>query len=118
MSVQNSNDILCNKTGICKNTIGYFNCECVEGYTSDLNSNLCIGKAYLRLLASFNLANDFMVLDINECEYETCTSVLNTSCVAFGMCRNLPGAFICDCFEGFEFDIIRRQCTGTSAFPV
>lgn len=38
------NDYLCNGTGICINTIGYYRCDCLQGFTQLNNSNTCFGK--------------------------------------------------------------------------
>lgn len=40
----NSNATLCNNTGYCVNTIGYFRCVCLQGFSATNNSNVCTGK--------------------------------------------------------------------------
>ena len=59
----------------------------------------------------------FLFSDIDECLYESCFSqsyISNNLCYAFGICKNLPGTFICECFEGFEFDEKNNNCIGMS----
>ena len=40
----NANEYLCNNTGNCINTIGYYRCDCFKGYTPSNDSNICIGN--------------------------------------------------------------------------
>ena len=84
------------------NTIGFYRCECSNGFQLANNSNTCI--------------------DVDECEYETCFSKKfiqnNTNdkrsslCYSFGLCKNLMGSFECECFDGFEYDAENGQCVG------
>lgn len=53
---------------------------------------------------------------MDECAYESCFSSFlinnSSSCYAFGLCRNMIGSFMCECFEGFEFDHVNGHCVG------
>lgn len=44
LAIENSNEYLCNNTGVCKNSIGYYYCECQSGYMNAENSSVCIGN--------------------------------------------------------------------------
>ena len=58
------------------------------------------------------------LIDIDECEYETCFSkefIDKSLCYSFGLCRNLVGSFMCECFDGFEYDEENGQCVGNDS---
>ncbi|CAF0723375.1 unnamed protein product [Brachionus calyciflorus] len=91
---QNSSKSLCNETGICVNTIGHYRCDCFNGFKNSENSTECI--------------------DEDECENETCFSkslIEGDICYAFGLCRNTFGSFLCECFDGFEYNEDQGYCT-------
>ena len=115
----NSNETLCNNTGFCVNTVGFFRCECLEGFSAKNNSNVCTGKKFkffsFGFFPSFYVELAHTLLDIDECLFESCFSQQNISeklCYSFGLCRNTYGSFVCECFDGFKYDISKGHCTG------
>lgn len=55
------------------------------------------------------------MLDIDECVYESCFSqqeINQNNCYSFGLCRNTIGSFVCECFDGFKYDIQKGHCIG------
>lgn len=88
---------LCNNTGACVNTVGFYRCDCFDGYVPAEDSPICV--------------------DLDECDYESCfsnmpagTSNGSDVCYAFGLCRNMLGSFVCECFDGFEYDHENKYC--------
>ena len=50
---------------------------------------------------------------MDECQYESCfdNSLVNGAmCYSFGICRNTLGSFVCECFDGFEYDAATARC--------
>ena len=70
---------------VCTNTIGSFQCSCIEGYTLSSNGRSC--------------------LDINECS--TGTHNCQQRCI------NINGGFLCDCNSGYQLSSDGRTCSGT-----
>ena len=66
----------CGDNARCKNTMGSFNCDCLQGFQG----------------------NGMTCLDVDECS----DSVDNCSPHAY--CNNTLGAYNCTCFSGFEGD--------------
>lgn len=49
----------------------------------------------------------FACLDIDECQMGT------HRCAVGQICHNLPGSYRCDCQTGYQYDALRKVCTGT-----
>ncbi|XP_035665048.1 sushi, von Willebrand factor type A, EGF and pentraxin domain-containing protein 1-like, partial [Branchiostoma floridae] len=79
---------LCHGLATCINTIGSFQCNCINGY----------------------LGNGLTCTDIDEC-----TTV---PCHPRAVCTNVPGSFTCDCTDGYTgngFNCAGRQCPPLAA---
>ena len=67
---------------VCLNTLGSFECTCVNGYEGD----------------------GFACKDINECSLDSTKCPLNSVCV------NKEGGYECQCLKGFNMNNITRTC--------
>ncbi|XP_044163643.1 uncharacterized protein LOC122947998 [Acropora millepora] len=67
---------VCDKNGICNNTVGSYNCTCKQGYSS---------------------AEGKRCKDIDECQ-------ISSPCHVNATCRNSDGSYSCSCNYGFEGD--------------
>ena len=86
-SVIDTDECLTNTDGcnqICINTIGSFQCSCIDGYTLSPNKKSC--------------------LDINECTAGT------HNCQQH--CININGGFLCGCNSGYQLNSDGRNCSG------
>ncbi len=72
---------------VCTNTIGSFQCSCIDGYTLSSDGRSC--------------------LDINECTAGT------HNCQQ--RCININGGFLCDCNTGYQLNSDRKNCSGKPA---
>lgn len=80
-------EIYCGNKSKCKNTPGFYLCECFEGYEQAKNSSQCV--------------------DVNECLMSPCDK--NAICTNLGIFylkstlynEYLDGTFSCECVEGF-----------------
>ena len=69
---------------VCTNTIGSFQCSCIEGYTLSSNDKSC--------------------LDIDECTAGT------HNCQQ--LCINTNGGYFCGCNSGYQLNSDGRNCSG------
>jgi Calcium-binding EGF domain len=76
----------------------YFSLIFVANFTGYLSSATVFWFAVFRTFKYF-------FLDIDEC------SIMHGVC-GNGTCRNTPGNFKCDCFEGFESTAMMQVCMG------
>ncbi|XP_067031244.1 uncharacterized protein [Acropora muricata] len=67
---------VCDKNGICNNTVGSYNCTCKQGYSS---------------------AEGKRCKDIDECQ-------ISSPCHVNATCRNSDGSYSCSCNYGLEGD--------------
>ena len=109
---------------ICTNTVGGFQCSCLDGWQGDgyycsdlnecLNSSVCGANQICR-----NMAGNFTclcdtgwtpsTLGDNQCEdLDECALGLN-DCDTFATCINTNGSFSCECNQGFQDK--KRFCT-------
>ncbi|XP_044163465.1 adhesion G protein-coupled receptor E1-like [Acropora millepora] len=76
---------VCDKNGICNNTVGSYNCTCKQGYSS---------------------AEGKRCKDIDECQ-------ISSPCHVNATCRNTDGSYSCSCNYGLEGD--GKSCYSTFA---
>lgn len=72
------------KNSECLNTIGSYECRCLDGFYSDPTTKLCI--------------------DINEC-----ASAI-TPCANNAICLNSVGSFSCQCNSGYTWSTAKKIC--------
>ena len=63
------NKSLCNNTGVCANTIGYYNCECLSGFERMNNSVLCTGIFNFLFYKNLEILKIFANLITLSCDY-------------------------------------------------
>jgi len=105
--------------GICKNTFGSWECECMDGYfgtgevgdceeVNDCALNPCehgscsdIGKSYA---CTCDAGWDDKHCDHDKNECIMTQSSADHNCDVAGRCVNTPGSFYCRCVSGFQGD--------------
>eukprot|EP00064_Thunnus_orientalis_P000898 superscaffoldBa00000053_g899 len=122
---------------VCENTVGSFLCtpknKCMTGFTQDSHGN-CIdinecsslsepcssGFNCINTVGSYTCQQKTIMcshgyhaspdgskcVDIDECQMGT------HRCGAGKICHNLVGSYRCDCQTGYQYDALRKVCTG------
>ena len=95
---------VCDPNAYCDNTIGSYDCICVDGYMK--NGSACLSE----LLMLHHKLTDFQALichipDIDECDLETDNCHVNADCT------DTIGSFQCTCSIGYSGDGV-DNCTG------
>ncbi|XP_067031237.1 uncharacterized protein [Acropora muricata] len=109
---------VCDKNGICNNTVGSYNCTCKQGYSSaegkrckdvdecSASSPVCdkngicnntVGSYNCTCKQGYSSAEGKRCKDIDECQ-------ISSSCHVNATCRNSDGSYSCSCNYGFEGD--------------
>ena len=97
---------MCSDNATCTNTDGFYECECLDGFTGDgydcsgTVSNVChkmLEVAVVRIEYKHSL-NSILFIDVDEC--------INSSnvCDENAACINTIGSYWCDCIFGFTGD--------------
>lgn len=93
----------CDRSAVCINTDGSFNCTCQTGYTGD--GEQCTGTiSYAIALLQLTSQYSYIYVDIDECADKSV-------CGENATCSNQPGSYQCECLEGFE-DNGEGNCLG------
>ncbi|XP_072895124.1 uncharacterized protein [Hemitrygon akajei] len=113
----------CNRKGHCTNTLGSFNCTCVNGFTGrlcseDINeclSNPCMNGTCLNIPGSYKcrcyrgFTGQFCETDIDECHSQPCKNGAT--------CMDLINNFYCTCRPGYTGQFCQKVINNCASKP-
>ena len=91
---------------VCINTVGSFECSCLNGFELATNGFSCDSKCR---------SHAIMQLKVISLSHESFTDIIecrenNGNCTQ--ICTDTIGSFVCSCNDGYVLDINRLSCNG------